>query len=274
MSQCKDKVKVSRVEPYLTHYWQNCRVKGIFEIDQMVQSVDENKSQLLKLKSMLGLAQDKHVQEVEKPGPVQLVREAKLIYKKLLFDFESQEKDVIHELAVKEISLIRNESTFVIDSDEFRRLDATFNVCKLKKLEENEDIKWFLQFREKASMIIKRLNRLKGQDDLQGIKQDIQNDEELKSIDFTQLIEDKHAQLKLNGGKPLEGSSKSSAKGAAAKKREASSSSSGSSGSSSSSSSGSGSSSSSSSSESNSNGLSIDSVSRSEESMSASNDGT
>ena len=33
------KLKVSRVEPYLAQYWQNCRVKGLPEIDQMIEQM-------------------------------------------------------------------------------------------------------------------------------------------------------------------------------------------------------------------------------------------
>jgi len=31
------RLKISRVEPYLAQYWQNCKVRGIPEIDQMIE---------------------------------------------------------------------------------------------------------------------------------------------------------------------------------------------------------------------------------------------
>lgn len=72
------KIKISRIEPYLAQYWQNCRVKGLPEIDAIIESVDFSKGVFEEIKQKLGLLSDKETQqEIE---PVTLINEVKNLY--------------------------------------------------------------------------------------------------------------------------------------------------------------------------------------------------
>ena len=50
MKQKQQRISFKMVEPFINHYNLNCQVKGLVEIDQMIDLVDKNTKLMTKIK--------------------------------------------------------------------------------------------------------------------------------------------------------------------------------------------------------------------------------
>jgi hypothetical protein len=138
------KLSASRVEPYLAQYKLNCRVNGLPEIDQMLETVEKSKTQLKELEQFL--ESNKETESIE------TLNKIKDMYNEIELDFEEKEDDINIMMWNIEVKILQKQPEYKVDVDDYRGLDQEFTKLKIK----NE---WFSQFRLVVNEILKRVRK-------------------------------------------------------------------------------------------------------------------
>jgi hypothetical protein len=161
--QSTSRLAISRISPCLEHYRQNCCVRGLAEIDQMVAAVEASKKRLRELRTEVVERLVKEVaremEEAVGDGQgeygVEMVRkwaervaEFKKTYGQVEVDFERRENDVREAVWLVDVAIVYMRANLKAEDGEdlkdlpeakpmdytsFKSLDSSFTTLNLAK---------------------------------------------------------------------------------------------------------------------------------------------
>lgn len=191
------KLKIGRVQPYLSQYLQNCLVKGISEIDSMLKIAEEGR-QILREISQSFMAEGVDLKKA--------IADAKVKLTTLPLDMEAEENKVRIEIWSQQIKVLKAqyesseppETRF--DMIQFKELDSDFHKLKITKEKPNELAAWFRQIKSKVSDILKRMKSTTNEEQVKQLEAEVETMEISRILDLKQILDDKNAQINLIGG--------------------------------------------------------------------------
>ena len=91
----------------------------------------------------------------------------------------------------------KNKNLYKIDVEQFKNLELTHSTLKIRKIEQGLS-DWFIEFKTSINEILQKSRKLKSEEELEALKEQINKNHNSLLVDFKQLLEDKLARLKSN----------------------------------------------------------------------------